>query len=420
MYDCVLFDLDGTLINSSPGIFACLEYALQKMGAQPLPPEKKKEFIGPPLIDSFTKLCGFSREDALRAIDFYRERYSELGWRECSVYPGLANLMRSLHKNGARVCVASSKPDGFSRRIADHFGFARWLDVISAAPMDETVHVSKRELIQRALPGKPVRAAMVGDRRYDMEGARQAGVDAVGVLWGFGDRHELEQSGAQCLCADVDSLTEDLLEGAPRARGRFITFEGIDSCGKSTQLQNAARLLTEQGWVVRTTREPGGTPVGEAVRRLLLSPDTGAISPECEALLFAASRAQHVRDVILPALARGEIVLCDRFLDSSVAYQGGGRGLGAEAVLQANQLATQCLEPDLTLYYDISPELAKSRRTGGDDRIEREQLAFHKAVRDGYIALARNAPERITTLDGALDIDGLAAQTAKRIEPLLA
>ena len=179
------------------------------------------------------------------------------------------------------------------------------------------------------------------------------------------------------------------------SKGRLITFEGIDGAGKSTQLSLLRQVLQQKGYEVLVTREPGGDAVGEEVRRLLLQK---AMVPRAELLLFLASRAQNTEAVIRPALASGIIVLCDRYIDSSVAYQGYGRDLQPETIEQLNDFATNSLVPDLTLLLDLPPEVGLERQTQ-KNRIEEAGIAFLRRVRNGYLLLAKKHPERIRVLD---------------------
>lgn len=180
----------------------------------------------------------------------------------------------------------------------------------------------------------------------------------------------------------------------------FVSLEGIDGSGKSTQAQLLAERLRASGREVVLTREPGGTPLGEAIRELLLH--AGHTAPWAEAALFAASRAQHVEEVIRPALERGAVVVCDRYVDSSVAYQGGARGLGIDEVLQLNLAAVGGLLPDVTLLLLLDPAVAAARRHGEPDRIEREDATFHARIDQAYRALAERFPERIVAVDASL------------------
>lgn len=180
------------------------------------------------------------------------------------------------------------------------------------------------------------------------------------------------------------------------ARGVFITLEGGEGCGKSTQAALLAGRLREAGIDVLAVREPGGTPVGEGIRSLLLDPATAGLDPLAELLLYEASRAQHVSAVIEPGLSAGRIVVCDRFADSSLAYQGHGRGLDLAMVARLNAIATRGLAPDLTLLLDVEPAEGVGRAThGGADRLEREALAFHERVRAGFASIAAAEPARI-------------------------
>ena len=186
----------------------------------------------------------------------------------------------------------------------------------------------------------------------------------------------------------------------------FVTFEGLDGSGKSTQAELLRRRLETDGREVVLTREPGGTELGERVRELVLH--SGDVSPWAEAALFAASRAQHVSEVIAPALARGADVVCDRYVDSSLAYQGIARGLGVERVLELNLVAVGGLLPDRTFLLLVDAHEALSRGAAAPDRIEREAAAFHTRVDEAYRELAELYPERIVALDGTLPPDELA------------
>jgi dTMP kinase len=200
--------------------------------------------------------------------------------------------------------------------------------------------------------------------------------------------------------------------------GVFVAFEGGEGVGKSTQISRAAQWLRELGYEVVETREPGGTPLGQALRRLLLDPD-GHITPQAEALLYAADRAQHVDTVIRPALAGGRIVLSDRYVDSTLAYQGAGRGLDGTG--EVVTWATGGLLPDLTVLLDLDPQVGL-RRAGARaalDRLESDSLAFHEAVRAGFRALAAAAPERYVVIDAGPGVDEVAGQVRKAVEALL-
>lgn len=208
-------------------------------------------------------------------------------------------------------------------------------------------------------------------------------------------------------------------------RGKFITLEGLDGTGKSTQLRRLAAALRGAGHAVVETREPGGTPTGEKIRKVLLDSGTAGLSPQAEMALMFASRAQHIAEVIEPALARGSIVLCDRFTDSTEAYQGSGRRLGSGAVLELHRVLCGGLQPDLTLLLDsdAASSLGRARRRnkrtsrraaasyGDENRFEQETRAFFGRVREGYLAIAKREPGRVAVVDAR----GTPGQTHTRI-----
>ncbi|MGI9952584.1 dTMP kinase [Moorellaceae bacterium AZ2] len=207
-------------------------------------------------------------------------------------------------------------------------------------------------------------------------------------------------------------------------KGIFITFEGPDGSGKTTQMGLLARHLERKGRRVLCTREPGGTPLAEAIRRLLLSSWPEQVLGITEVLLYAAGRAQHVQGKILPALEAGQVVLCDRFVDSTLAYQGFGRGLNPELVRRINDLATGGITPHLTLLLDLPPEEGLRRSRDGEggralDRFEQEDLDFHRRVREGYLELARREPGRIKIIDALGSKDEVFRQVWGAVETLL-
>jgi dTMP kinase len=191
-------------------------------------------------------------------------------------------------------------------------------------------------------------------------------------------------------------------------RAMFVTFEGIDGSGKSTQAELLRARLVADGYDVVLTREPGGTELGERIRDLLLH--GGHVSPWAEALLYAASRAQHVDEVVRPALERGAWVVCDRYVDSSVAYQGAGRGLGLDRVLDLNLAAVAGLMPERTFLLSLDVTELPARLSGDHDRLEREPGDFHARVAEGYDELAGRFPERIVVLDASLAPEVLAEE----------
>jgi dTMP kinase len=189
-------------------------------------------------------------------------------------------------------------------------------------------------------------------------------------------------------------------EPSPSSRGVFIAFEGGDGAGKSTQARLLCGWLQELGHTVVVTREPGGTAFGRTVREIVLHGEH--VVPRAEALLFAADRAQHVQTVVLPALGRGEVVITDRYVDSSVAYQGAGRDLGVDEVRELSVWATGGVVPDLTVLVDLPSEVGRARRRGVHDRLESEPAEFHGAVRELFLALADAEPDRYLVVDGEL------------------
>ena len=207
-------------------------------------------------------------------------------------------------------------------------------------------------------------------------------------------------------------------------RGKFISFEGLDGTGKSTQMRKLAVALREAGHKVIETREPGGTPTGEKIRKVLLDSGTAGLDPRAEMALMFASRAQHIAEVIEPGLAAGSIVLCDRFTDSTEAYQGSGRKLGSAAVLELHRVLCGYLQPELTILLDSNPHASVNRarrrnerdskgstRGHDENRFERETRAFFGRVREGFAAIAKREPERIVVVDAR----GTPGQTHQKI-----
>jgi dTMP kinase len=192
-----------------------------------------------------------------------------------------------------------------------------------------------------------------------------------------------------------------------RKRGFLLSFEGIEGCGKTTQLRRLARWLRSLGYLVVETREPGGSSISEQIRSVLLEVANRGMEPKCELLLYLASRAQHLADIIRPSMEKGAIVLCDRFMDATVAYQGVGRGLGTSVVRRLNQFAAGGVVPNLTLLLDIQVPigLERKRRAGGLDRLDLEREMFHESVRKGYLRIAKQDPRRVRVIDGSAPPD---------------
>ncbi len=205
----------------------------------------------------------------------------------------------------------------------------------------------------------------------------------------------------------------------PPATGFFIAFEGVEGSGKGTQIRLAEEHLRAEGHDVLVTREPGGTTVGERLRELLLDPGTGNLDARTEALLFAAARAQTVHSVIRPALADGKVVLCDRYVDSSLAYQGWGRGLGEQDILTLNVWGTQGLFPDLVILLHLEPERGLLRSTEAPDRMEMEGQDFHAKVADAYLRIAEEHPERIVVIEADKEQGEVFEEVRRALEKAL-
>lgn len=201
-------------------------------------------------------------------------------------------------------------------------------------------------------------------------------------------------------------------------KGLFITFEGADGCGKTTQINLLKDYLENKGYSVLLTREPGGKGLGEKIREILLNYD-GIVADRCESFLFLADRAQNIEVIIKPAIEKGQIVLCDRHTDSSVAYQGYGRGLDIEQIKTLNNLATGGMQPDLTLVFDIDVETSMKRVGNEKDRMESSGKEFFNRVRNGYLELAKNEPNRMKVVDSTVSIDEIHQEVIKIIKQYL-
>lgn len=204
----ILFDLDGTLTESAPGIINSIRYTLDKLGLRPMTDEELKSFVGPPLIESFTRYCGLSHEEAEHAVDVYREYFSEKGLFENAVYPGIPECLGTLKSAGKKLAVATSKPQVFCERIIKHFGIDGYFDAVVGIPLDRE-DMTKAEVIKSAmelLGAVPEETVMVGDRDYDVLGARENGIPCIGVLYGYGSREELSAAGAVGICETVADI----------------------------------------------------------------------------------------------------------------------------------------------------------------------------------------------------------------------
>ncbi len=214
-------------------------------------------------------------------------------------------------------------------------------------------------------------------------------------------------------CAIIDVEREN-----PMPKPLFITFEGPEGSGKTSVIQNIYKVLQDSGQDVIVTREPGGVKISEEIRNILLNNQHLGMDQKTEALLFAASRRQHVIEVIKPALDANQTVLCDRYIDSSLAYQGHARGIGIEEVYQLNLFAIESLMPDLTLFIDVSPEVGLARVKNNQremDRLDNESLTFHEKVYEGYLKLAEIEPDRIKIINGNQPIENVVQDALKHI-----
>ena len=199
----------------------------------------------------------------------------------------------------------------------------------------------------------------------------------------------------------------------------FITLEGPEGSGKTTAVESAVKKLQEMGYEIVRTREPGGTPISEQIRNVILDKENTAMDGRTEALLYAASRRQHLVEKVWPALKEGKIVICDRYLDSSLAYQGGARGLGVDNILNINLFATENTWPDLTLLFDIKPEIGLARISANANRevnrLDLEKIDFHNKVRESFLDLAKRFPERFVIIDASQDRESVARDTMEAI-----
>lgn len=419
-YDAVIFDLDGTMTESAPGIYSAVRHAAAQMGREAPDDRTLRKFVGPSIFESMQAHGGFAADEVNKAVAIFRAYYVEHGLFDAAVYSGIPNLLRQLKAAGVYLAVATAKPTATARRVLEHFGLYRFFDRVVGA-RDDNASSSKAETLRAALPARYTRAAMVGDRFYDMEAAKALRIDAIGAGWGYGTPEELLGAGADAVVATVEEAAEVLLgkEAIPQ-RGFFISVEGLDGSGKTTQINAVAAYIRARGYAVITTREPGGTPISEEIRPLVLSPDK-EVCAQTEALLYAAARAQLVCEVIRPTLEKGGVVLCDRYVDASIAYQGGGRELGVDRVAAINAFATGDTMPDMTLLLvvDVRTGLLRRRSATKLDRIEQAGEAFFGRVYDAYALLARNHPERIRCIDGQRGIDAVTADACRQVDRLL-
>lgn len=407
-YDAVVFDLDGTLCDAEEGIVSSVRVAMDRLGC-PIPSGVDLRVVaGPPLRDTFRDLLGVPEDRVEQAMALYREDFDTRGRFLYSVYPHIRRLLRMLRAGGVHVALATSKPKKLATDILDWFGLTPLFTIVMGE-LDGPEKLGKPELIRRALPDGCGHPVMVGDRKFDVLGAKAAGVASIGVAYGCGSVEELRQAGADVIVHTTRELCQVLCPGATAPRGFFLTVEGPDGSGKTTQVDRLERNLRQFGFEVRRTREPGGCAISEAIRGIILDTKNMEMCDTCEALLYAAARAQHVHQVIRPAVENGELVLCDRFVDSSVAYQGGGRELGVETIQRINAPAVEGMLPDATLYLAIDHREALGRRLAASapDRLEMQDTGFHSRVQQAYERLIGENPERFLVVNAAQDRDAV-------------
>lgn len=213
-WDTVLFDMDGTLTDSQEGIVKSVSYALERLGRELPPRDTLTAFIGPPLHESFSAICGMDEAETERAVCEFRDYFARRGWAENVPYEGMAGFLAALHAAGLRLIVATSKPETSAQKILKHFSLERYFDLICGSRPEDRASADKASVVRAALTraGAPKRAVMVGDRRHDMAGAHANGLEAIGVLYGYGSREELAAAGAEQLAADLNELKAILLQ----------------------------------------------------------------------------------------------------------------------------------------------------------------------------------------------------------------
>lgn len=422
-YQTIVWDLDGTLSDSAPGILASARYALNRMGRE-VPEEKVlRRFLGPPLAASFMEHCGLTEEEAKIAGTYYRESYHGGEWMNNRLYPGILRLLTALKRKGAYLAVATGKPRVTADMVLSYFGITELFDKV-VGPEESNLYAKKEDAIFEAIRGRE-HAVMVGDRHLDILGAQKNGIPCIAAGYGYGSKQEAEQFGADFYAETVDDLYDLLGVSKEQEKGYFISVEGNDGCGKSTQIRLLTERLEKLGLAVRKTREPGGCPLSEKIRGILLDKNNSTMFDMTEALLFAAARAQHVREVIAPALEAGHVVVSDRFVDSSIAYQGAGQGLGEDTVARINAYAVDRWMPDTTVYLDIDYKTAMSRREKASeaDRIELYNDGFHFRAQESFRHLCLKEPQRFLHVEavgtaeeiGEKVFQGVAARIREKI-----
>ena len=419
MRKAVIFDLDGTLTQSEEGIWNSVKYAAEKLGFPEPDAATLRKFIGPPLGYSFREYLGMDDATADKAVETYRERYNVVGLFENRVFPGIRRLMRTLRREGWYIGIATGKPQKTSERVVAHFGLDKFVDKLCGPTADH--RADKIDLIKNALPAdwdyENDEAWMVGDRKFDVEGAIGAGVKSIGVGYGYGSEEELRTAGCTHYCATVQEMIDFLCPGVTPPEGAFLSMEGLDGSGKGTQIRLLTDALDRFGFELVLSREPGGCPISEKLRDIVLDKNNTEMDDITEAIIYAASRAQHVRQVIRPAIKAGKVMFSDRFVDSSVAYQGGGRQLGVQKILDINAPAVDGTLPMATVYLDVDHETSLKRRAAATelDRMELEGDSFHARTEAGYRELIRRDPERFIVVDATRTPEEIGKEVAEKV-----
>lgn len=393
-YDTIVFDLDGTLSDSKKGIFESLKYALNKLN-KPIPADDELAlFLGPPLIYSFNEFCGLKDEELSQAIKLYKESYGESQWSNNYLYNGIFELIVSLYNKGYRLAVATGKPQPEAERIIKFFKLDKYFDVILGFSHNEKLF-NKSDLIKNILRPDE-KAIMIGDRKYDIDAAKEAKIDSALVLYGYCPNDESLALSPTYRIQNVRDFYALFDVERPEKKGFFVSLEGNDGTGKTTQSKLLFERIKKLGIDCVATREPGGCKISEKIRKILLDNENSSMHKITEALLFAAARAQHVHEIIKPSLSKGQIVISERFVDSSLAYQGGGHGLGEEFVFEMNKPAIDGCMPDITIFLKVDYKTGLDRREQetGKDRIEVYVDDFHSKAQKSFEKLEKLYPER--------------------------
>jgi dTMP kinase len=389
----VIFDFDGTLMDTSSGIFNTLRAVFQEYGVS-CNEEAMRPLVGPPLFEGLKDFCGFDDEKTMEMVAGYRRHYPRTGLSGYTIYPGITQLLERLRAFGARLYVATNKPRETAQKMLESSGLIGFFDGVYGAGMGDRKSIKAENILKILELASGNDAIMVGDRKGDVEAAHQAGIPCLYVSWGFGSRAESDAAGSEFFAETVKDAAKVL-----GVSGLFITYEGGDGAGKTTQINMLEEYLTQRGESVIKTFEPGGCNISNKIREILLDNSNSEMEPVTEVLLYAAARAQHVRQVIGPALSEGKVVICDRYLDSSVAYQGYGRGLGEEFVLEVNKKAVDGVMPQRTYLIHADPKRLEGRMKKNPDRIESEGYDFKEMVERGFLQVRENAPQRVLMLD---------------------